>query len=95
MARRRRRTIMIPQAERGMDQLKGEVMRQLGYAVDPARPDDVKFAVAMKEGIPLQRGYNGHLSTEQAGKIGGRIGGSMVRELVRRAQASLVQTPPR
>jgi len=78
-----------------MDKLKGEVMRQLGYQVDPSRPDELKYAVAMREGIPLTRGYNGHLTTEQAGKIGGRIGGQLVRELVRRAQASLVRQPPR
>ena len=85
MARRRRR-YAVPGAEQGMQQFKAEVMRREGYAVDPARPDDVKFEVAKELGIPLQPGDNGNLTTESAGHIGGKIGGSMVREMIRLAQ---------
>jgi len=42
-------------------------------------------------GVPLQRGYNGKLTSEQAGKVGGRLGGSMVRELVKMAQENLTK----
>jgi len=90
MARRRSR-VLIPQAKHGLDRLKVEVMRGQGYAVNPDRPDAVKFEVARSAGIPLNPGYNGHLSTEQAGKIGGRIGGPMVRELIRMAQQTLAK----
>ncbi|MCA0756872.1 alpha/beta-type small acid-soluble spore protein [Paenibacillus sp. N4] len=85
MARRRRR-YAVPGAEQGMQQFKAEVMKREGYAVDPARPDDVKYEVAKELGIPLQPGDNGNLTTESAGHIGGKIGGSMVREMIRLAQ---------
>jgi small acid-soluble spore protein D (minor alpha/beta-type SASP) len=40
-------------------------------------------------GVPLKQGYNGKLTSQQAGKVGGRLGGSMVRELVKMAQENL------
>lgn len=64
-------------------------MRQEGYSVDPSRPDDVKYEVAEELGIPLQRGHNGQLTTEEAGQVGGKIGGTMVREMIRLAQERL------
>ncbi|KPV55231.1 MULTISPECIES: alpha/beta-type small acid-soluble spore protein [Paenibacillus] len=91
MARRRSRTPVVPGANQALDRLKSEVMRREGYAVDPNRPDLVKYEVAKTLGIPLSPGNNGQLSTEQAGKIGGPIGGSMVREMVRLAQEQLAK----
>lgn len=82
---------MIPQAQKGLDRLKVQVMREQGFAVNPERPDAVKYEVARAVGIPLNPDYNGHLSTKQAGKIGGRIGGPMVREMVRIAQQALAK----
>jgi len=73
-----------------MQTFKAEVMRREGYDVDPERPDDVKYEVAKELGIPLEHGENGHLSTESVGQIGGKIGGSMVREMIRLAQQRLV-----
>lgn len=73
-----------------MQAFKAEVMKQEGYQVDPNRPDDVKYEVAKELGVPLRTdGENGELTTEEAGQIGGRIGGSMVREMVRMAQEQL------
>ncbi len=73
-----------------MQAFKAEVMKQEGYRVDPNRPDDVKYEVAKELGVPLRTdGENGELTTEEAGQIGGRIGGSMVREMVRMAQEQL------
>jgi hypothetical protein len=74
-----------------MRSFKADVMKQEGYAVDPNRPDDVKFEVARDLGVPLRQGDNGELSTGAAGKVGGRIGGTMVREMVRLAQQKLAQ----
>ncbi|MEV5029987.1 alpha/beta-type small acid-soluble spore protein [Paenibacillus sp. LPE1-1-1.1] len=85
MARRRRRYI-VPGAEQGMQAFKAEVMKREGYDVNPNRPDDVKYEVAKELGIPLKPGDNGGLTTESAGHIGGKIGGSMVREMIRLAQ---------
>jgi small acid-soluble spore protein D (minor alpha/beta-type SASP) len=64
-------------------------MKDKGYAVDPNHPNNVKYEVARSLGIPLQPGYNGGLKSEDAGKIGGPIGGAMVREMVRMAQEQL------
>lgn len=69
-------------------------MRKEGYAVDPAHPDDVKYEVAKSLGVPLMPGDNGHLTTEDAGHVGGKIGGSMVREMIRLAQAKLSERQP-
>lgn len=90
MSRRRNRKYAVPGVGHGMQMFKAEVMRQEGYNVDPERPDDVKFEVAKELGVPLEQGSNGHLSTESAGQIGGKIGGSMVREMIRLAQEQLV-----
>lgn len=87
---RRNRKYAVPGVNRGMQKFKAEVMRREGYDVDPERPDDVKYEVAKELGIPLEHGENGHLSTESVGQIGGKIGGSMVREMIRLAQQRLV-----
>lgn len=57
----------------------------------PDALDTFKFEVAEDLGIPLSRGYNGTLTTRDAGAIGGRIGGRMVRLLVRYAKAQLLE----
>lgn len=79
----------MPGVEQGMQTFKANVMKNEGYAVDPERPDDVKYEVAKELGIPLQPQGNGELTTESAGHIGGRIGGAMVREMIRLAQQKL------
>lgn len=91
MARKRSRRLVVPEAEQGMEIFKAEVMRRKGYIVNPNQPGDVKYAVANSLNVPLQKGYNGHLSSEAAGKVGGQIGGAMVREMVRMAQQQLAQ----
>ncbi|RED58071.1 alpha/beta-type small acid-soluble spore protein [Cohnella lupini] len=85
----RRRKILVPGAERGLTNFKAEVMSREGYAVNPARPDDVKYEVAEELGVPLSPGNNGNLTTEEAGQVGGKIGGTMVREMIRLAQERL------
>ncbi len=88
MARRRRSPAYL-------EAFKAEVMRKEGYAVDVNRPETVKYSVADARGIPLrENGRNGQLTTENAGKVGGPIGGAMVREMIRMAQEKLASTPP-
>ncbi|MBO9598014.1 MAG: alpha/beta-type small acid-soluble spore protein [Cohnella sp.] len=88
----RRRKPLVPEAEQGLRNFKAEVMRKEGYDVDPANPDDVKYEVAEELGIPLERGGgNGKLTTEEAGQVGGQIGGTMVREMIRLAQEKLLK----
>ncbi|MEK4115647.1 alpha/beta-type small acid-soluble spore protein [Paenibacillus sp. FSL W8-0919] len=82
MARRSRRR-RSPE----MQQFMNDVMRNEGYQVNPQQ--EVKHEVAKTLGVPLKPEGNGNLTTEQAGKVGGAIGGSMVREMIRMAQESL------
>ncbi|MHA7578830.1 alpha/beta-type small acid-soluble spore protein [Paenibacillus vandeheii] len=89
MMARRRRKYAVPGVEQGMQAFKADVMKREGYTVNPNQPDDVKYEVAKELGIPLYPGNNGQLTTESAGHVGGKIGGSMVRELVRLAQEQI------
>ncbi|WML42659.1 alpha/beta-type small acid-soluble spore protein [Neobacillus sp. PS3-40] len=78
----RRHKILVPEARAGLDTLKAKVAHVQS-------PDNAKFEAAEETGIPLKKGYNGQLTAHQAGKIGGRLGGSMVRELVKMAEENL------
>lgn len=51
--------------------------------------DQFKFEVASELGIPLSRGYNGDLLTHDAGRIGGHIGGRIVKVMIRMAEEQL------
>lgn len=48
-----------------------------------------KYEIANELGIPLNKGYNGNIKASDAGKIGGAIGGNMVKEMVRMAEQQL------
>lgn len=80
----RRNKILVPEARRALDDLKAQVAGTM-------KAEDAKFETAKEVGIPLNKGYNGDLTTRDAGKVGGRLGGSMVRELVRMAQQNLTK----
>jgi hypothetical protein len=88
MARKRRKRLLVPESRPALERLKAQVMsRELG--VGPLSPDQVKMEVAKQVGVPLKHGDNGELKTADAGKIGGTIGGNMVREMVKLAQEHL------
>ena len=87
----RKNRILVPEAREQLDQLKANVMKAKGYQVDESRPDLVKFEIAKELGIPLSDKNNGKLTSEQAGKIGGPIGGNMVKEMIRLAQEQLTK----
>jgi len=78
----RRRKILVPEARDALDDLKARVAGTL-------KAEDAKFETAREAGITLKKGYNGNLTTREAGRIGGKLGGSMVRELVKMAQENL------
>lgn len=88
MGRRKQRPL-VPEAREALDRLKADVMKKQGYHVSSENSEDVKFEVAKEAHIPLQHGYNGRLTSRQAGKVGGPIGGNMVKELVKMAQERL------
>jgi hypothetical protein len=84
-----KRKILVPDAREALDAFKGKVMAKAGYITDTEHPDNVKYEVAKELEIPLQKGYNGTLTSTNAGKIGGNIGGNMVREMIKMAQQNL------
>lgn len=84
MARRNRNKILVREARKGLDDLKAKV-------AGTDNPENAKFEAAQEVGVPLTKGYNGNLTSEQAGKVGGRLGGSMVKELVKMAQENLAK----
>ena len=82
MANKNRNKILVPEARQQLDQLKAKV-------TGTSKPEDAALEVAKELGIPLKDGYNGQLTSAEAGKVGGKIGGSMVKELVKMAQEKL------
>ena len=78
-------------ANKDFSQFKGRVMKAKGYKVDNNNPDDVKYEVAKEQGIPLDEGYNGQLTSRQAGKVGGPIGGNMVKEMINIAKEQMTK----
>ncbi|QQE72998.1 alpha/beta-type small acid-soluble spore protein [Brevibacillus composti] len=81
MSRRRRRPL-VPGAQAGLDRLKAQV-------AGVREPDEAKYEIAQELEVPLQKGYNGQLTSHDAGRIGGHLGGHMVKELVRMAMEQL------
>ena len=47
--------------------------------------DKFKMEVASELGVPLKNGYNGHLTSAQAGSIGGE----MVRQMIKRQEQEM------
>ena len=74
---------------KNLSQFKGRVMKANGYIVDNNNPDYVKYEVAKEQGIALEKGNNGDLTSRQAGKVGGSIGGSMVKEMINIAKEQM------
>lgn len=78
----RRSKILVPEARQALDDLKAQVAGTM-------KADEAKFEIAREVGVPLRKGDNGDLTTREAGRVGGRLGGGMVRELVKMAQQSM------
>jgi hypothetical protein len=85
---RRNNKLLVPESRATMDQLKNKVVTDKGYQTN-GDPNNAKFEIAKDFGIPLQKGYNGQLTSKQAGKVGGNIGGSMVHEMIKFAQENI------
>ncbi|WP_400164048.1 alpha/beta-type small acid-soluble spore protein [Brevibacillus sp. TJ4] len=78
----RRRRPLVSTARPGLDRLKAQV-------ANVADPSQAKYEVAKELHVPLKHGYNGQLPAHDAGRIGGQLGGKMVKELVRMGMESL------
>lgn len=52
---------------------------QSSQAQTKAVLEQFKYEVASEIGVPLQKGYNGQLSSREAGKIGGQMVKKMIQ----------------
>jgi len=84
MARRRRNRLLVPEARDALDRLKADVM-------NAASAEDAKFEAAKRQNVPLTAGDNGALTAREAGKVGGPIGGQMVRKMIALAQMQMME----
>ena len=82
MTKKNRNKILVPEARQELNELKAKV-------IGTSNPEDAALEVAKELGIPLKDGYNGQLTSAEAGKVGGKIGGSMVKELIKMAQENI------
>jgi hypothetical protein len=82
MARKQRR-LLVPEARDALERLKMDVM-------GVNAPQDAKFKSAQQQNVPLQQGDNGGLTAREAGKVGGPIGGQMVKKLIALAQMQMM-----
>ncbi|KAA0548153.1 alpha/beta-type small acid-soluble spore protein [Bacillus sp. BGMRC 2118] len=80
---------IVPESRPSLDQLKVDVMKREGYHIATNQSNQVKVEVAKEMGVPLSKGYNGNLTSREAGKVGGQIGGKMVSELIKMAKNNL------
>jgi len=78
----RKNKLLVPESKAALDQLKARV-------VNVNNPENAKFEAAKDVGVSLNKGYNGQISAKEAGQVGGRLGGSMVKELIKIAQENL------
>lgn len=76
-------------AKNDLSQFKSRVMKANGYNVDDKNPNHVKYEVAKELGIPLEERNNGQLTSRQTGKVGGPIGGNMVKEMISMAKEQM------
>jgi hypothetical protein len=58
--------------------------------LDASLPD--KHEVAEELGIPLDQGHNEDLTTQEVGRIGGKIGGEKVKKMIAMAEAQMAET---
>lgn len=91
MARRKNRSALVPESRSALDQFKKDVLVKDGLISKDTPVKDINIEVAKEVGVPLTNVYNGNISTKDAGKVGGQIGGRMVKELVRMAQEELAK----
>ncbi|HEU4964952.1 MAG TPA: alpha/beta-type small acid-soluble spore protein [Bacilli bacterium] len=86
MARRKRNRLLVPDARDALDRLKGDVMNTMSA-------EEAKYESARRQNVPLTKGDNGELTARQAGKVGGPIGGQMVKKMIALAQMQMMNDP--
>jgi len=79
----RKTKILVPGARDELDHLKAK-------PVNVRDATNAKYEVAKEQEILLNHGDNRNIKAKDAGKIGGIIGGNMVREMVKMAEKQLI-----
>jgi len=87
MARRKNR-LLVPESREEVNAFKTRIMNEV-LGTNIQQHENVKMEVAKQLDIPFKKEGNGSIRAEDAGKIGGVIGGTMVKEMIRLAQQSL------
>lgn len=89
--------LLVERAAEALNRLKYEVAQEIGW--NPTNLQDLqqkidqsKYEIAAEIGVPLTQGYNGHLTSRQAGQVGGRLGGRLGGQMVKRMIAQAEQT---
>lgn len=93
---------LVPGAQQMLDRLKLEVAQEIGF--NPASLQDLqqqidrsKYEIAQEINVPLKPGYNGELTSREAGAVGGRLGGHLGGQMVKRmiaAAEQMLSRPP-
>ncbi len=90
MSRRRKRNPIVPAARAGLDQLLTKLTsEELGREF--STKEEAKMELAKELGVPLKASNNQELKADDAGKVGGAMGGRLVKELVEMSLRSLPQ----
>ncbi len=82
---------IVPEARKELNQFKQDLLVREGLIPEGTASQVQSYEVAKELGIPMEHGDNGDMTTKNAGKIGGQIGGKMVKELVKMAQEQLAK----
>lgn len=88
---------LVESAATALNQLKYEIAQEIGWNPSSIgdlqqKIDQSKYEIAASIGVPLQQGYNGELTSRQAGAVGGRLGGRLGGQMVKRMIAQAEQT---
>lgn len=93
MSRRRKRNPLVRGSRDQLDHLQTKLIsRELGKSF--ANKEEAKLELAKELGVPLKQGSNRDLRSEDAGKVGGAMGGRLVKELVAMSLESLKKNNP-
>ena len=64
---------------------KRQIEQKEAYSKAKSAMDNMKYEVANELGVNLKKGYNGDLTSKQAGSIGGE----MVRRMIKRQEEQM------
>lgn len=85
---------LVPESKEALARLRAEVASEIGVPTSRVTethegPDVITQGIAHMYGVPLKEDYNGQLTSHDAGRLGGHVGGQMVKRLIAQAQSLL------